>query len=58
VSLVRDTPIYDQLRVDSIHAEVRAQGVDRQRVGHLGQHRLTAAALGEPPVFGRRSVRS
>ena len=51
--LVGQTPIYDQLRGQRLHAEVAAKGADLQRLDHPGSHRRTGDLPVPAAVFGQ-----
>jgi hypothetical protein len=53
VSLVSQTPIYDQLRGERINADVPATGADPHRVGYPGKHHLPPGVPSVAAVFGR-----
>jgi hypothetical protein len=57
MSLMGETPIYDQVWGERINADVPASGTDPQRAGYHGEHRLLpdtpiAAAVCGPPSPG------
>jgi hypothetical protein len=49
---VSQTPIYDQLCGQRLHAEVTAKGADLQRLDHPGSHRRSGDLPVPAAVFG------